>query len=368
MRSGILRSLFRSVLCVTISLQSPGCWFDGELKHDTGVAPEELDDGWDLDRPENVGLSSAVLDDIHRELLREDRFRGVLSFLVVKDGRLVFETYLRRREDQRHFNHIQSVTKTVTSLLFGIAVDRGDVPPLETRVGEMFDEESRGLGADKRGITLEHLLTMTSGLTFDNEVFSVEMWVERPENPIRHILAKPLYAQPGEQFYYRDADPQLVGYAMERFTGQTERELAEATLFRALGIENYYWDSGPDGVQMAAHGLHLMPRDLAKLGQLVLDRGVWQGERVVSEQWLNEATSAHVLSEVTYRGNPVPYGYYWWIVPDVGFAMWGHGGQFVVIVPEANLVLVQTAFPDSDLPGSALPDFLELVRPLLDGS
>lgn len=117
---------------------------------------------------------------------------------------------------------------------------------------------------------------------------------------------------------------------------------------------------------MAAHGLHLKARDLAKLGQLVLDRGVWRGERVVSEAWLDAATSAKVDSDVDFAGAPLPYGYYWWVVPNVGFSMWGHGGQFVLVVPAQDMALVQTAFPDTDLPDSALPDFLKLVAPLLE--
>lgn len=346
-------------------LGAPACLFDGELKHDTGVVPERLDDGWEVDTPEDVGLSAAVLDEIHEQLLREDRYRGVLGFLVVKDGKLVFETYLRSRADQEHYGHVQSVTKTVTSMLLGIALERGLVPSLELTVGEVFDEESRGLGPEKRSITLQQLLTMTSGLRFDNDVFSVEMWVEQPSNPIRYVLEKPLYAEPGERFYYRDADPQLVGYALTRLTGMSEAQLARRFLFGKLGIENFYWEAGRDGVQLAAHGLHLTARDLAKLGLLALDRGFWEGESVVPENWIEMSTSPQVDSDVDHAGRRLPYGYYWWVVPGSGHAMWGHGGQFVLVVPEQNLVLVQTAFPDTDLPDGTLPEFLDLVAPLL---
>lgn len=349
-----------------LSWLAAGCFFDGDLKHDTGVTPENLHDGWHVDTPENVGLGSEALAHIHGELLREDRYRGALSFLVVKDGKLVFETYLRQRSDQNRYGHVQSVTKTVTSLLFGIARDAGDVPSLDLTLGELFPSKVKGLEARKRGITLHQLLTMSSGLRFDNEDFAVEMWVDEPDDPVRYMLEKPLYADPGERFYYRDVDPQLLGYALEKLTGKTERELADAALFRSLEIHDYYWDTGPDGVNMAAHGLHLRPRDLAKLGLLALERGLWHGERVISEEWLDLATSPQIDSDVSAEGVKLPYGFYWWLVPEVGHVMWGHGGQFVLVIPAQNMVLVQTAFPDTDLPDSDLSDFLALVEPLLE--
>jgi CubicO group peptidase (beta-lactamase class C family) len=118
---------------------------------------------------------------------------------------------------------------------------------------------------------------------------------------------------------------------------------------------------------MAAHGLHLRPRDLAKVGQLVLNRGQWNGEQLVSEAWLDEATRDQTLSETRDRaGELFPYGYYFWIVPGVGVAGWGHGGQFVLVVPEQRTVIVQVSLPDTDdLQGSQLNDFLALVDPLL---
>jgi CubicO group peptidase (beta-lactamase class C family) len=349
------------VLCLIAS----SCMFDGDLKHDTGVVPEKRNDGWEIDTPENVGLSSKALDQVHRQLLREDRYRGALSFLVIKGGKLVFETYLRRRSDQSQYRNIQSATKSVTSLLFGIAQDQGAITSLDLTVEDLFPDKVAGLDRRKRNITLRQLLTMTSGISFDNDVFSVEMWVERPKDPIRYILEKPLYANPGKKFYYRDMDPQLIGYAMTRLLGKSERELADETLFKALDIHDYYWEADPDGANLAAHGLQMLPRDLAKLGQLVLDRGLWRGERVVSEEWIETSTSAQIDSDTPFESGVFPYGYYWWIVPDVGYSMWGHGGQFVLVVPSQDLVLVQTAFPDTDLPDTDLQDFIELVRPLL---
>lgn len=356
--------------CCAIGCLLLGCWFDGDLKRDTGVMPESRDDGWQTAAPEEVGLDSQALAAIHEQLLREDRYRGTLSLLVVKDGKLVWETYLRRRSDQTAYRNIQSATKSVTSLVFGIARDQGSIPSLDATLGDIFPDEVAGLDPRKATISLHDLLTMRSGIAFDNEDFAVEMWVEKPPQPLHYLLSKPLYADPGQRFYYRDADPQLIGYALSRLTGESEEQLAQA-LFGPLGIVDYYWEQGGrDGIHMAAHGLQLLPRDLAKLGQLVLDRGEWHGQRIVSEEWLALSTAAQVSPEQlqadTRQKEPdFGYGYYWWVVPGVGFTAWGHGGQFVLVVPARNLVLVQTAFPDTDLPDSDLQSFLDLVRPLL---
>jgi CubicO group peptidase (beta-lactamase class C family) len=225
-----------------------------------------------------------------------------------------------------------------------------------------------GLDARKHAITLRHLLTMSSGLDFDNEVFSLEMWVDKPADPLRYILDKRLFADPGTTFRYRDADPQIVGYGIQKRVGTSERDFVARRVFAPLGIHDYFWESGRDGVSLAAHGLHLRPRDLAKIGQLVLNEGVWNGERIVSAEWVQLMTSAQTTSTTKGPdGQPFGYGYYWWIIPG-GFSGWGHGGQFVLVQPARRMVLVHIAFPDTaDMEGGELGDFLRLVAPLLNG-
>lgn len=358
---------FASGVLLLLACWNTGCLFDGKLKHDNGVVPEQLDDGWEIDTPESVDLSPAILRRIHRQLLDEDHHRSALSLLVVKDGKLVFETYLRKSSDRDTPWPIQSVTKSVTSTLVGIARDQGDVSSLDQTLGEIFPAELADLGARKRSITLRDLLTMTSGIAFDNDDFYVEMWTEGdvPTERVRYMLSKPMYAKPGAEFYYRDVDPQLVSHALSKLTGKSQLALARKTLFAKLGIDEFYWEEGPDGVTMGPAGLLLTARELCKLGQLMLDRGLWKGERVVSEEWVSEATLGHVDTKAPFEGGVHPYGYYWWIVPGFGYAAWGHGGQYVFVVPERNMVLVQTSFPYGEIDDDDFDSFLALVKPLI---
>ena len=345
-----------------------GCWFDGKLKHDFGTVPASLDDGWEIGTPESVGLSPDALEGIHRVLLEEERFPGALGMLVIKDEKLVWEMYLRTPMDRDRYHHIQSATKSVTALAFGLARDDGRFPTLDATIADIFPEKMTGLDAVKQAITLRHLLTMSSGLDFDNSVFSMEMWVDKPADPLRHILDKSLYAAPGTVFRYRDADPQVIGYAIQRQVGIRERDLVARRVFEPLGIRDYFWESGGDGVTLAPHGLHLRPRDLAKVGQLVLDGGVWEGGRIVSQDWAVQMTSAQTTSSTKASdGSFFDYGYYWWMVPN-GACAWGHGGQYVLLQPARRMVIVHIALPDTvDMEGSHLRDFLDLVAPLLEG-
>lgn len=345
-----------------------GCLPDGRFKHRYTTVPERLDDGWELADPDDVGLDPAALEDIHEELLREDRQRGALGMLVVKDGRLVWETYLRDPGDRDLHHHVQSVTKSVTSLAFGIALDRGHFDALDQSLDELIPDELVGKAQDKGAITLEQLLTMRSGIDFDNQEFSIEMWVDRPSDPLRYMLRKPFYDEPGESFYYRDADPQILGYLLQRATGQTEEAWTRERLLSPLGIDQYLWEHGPDGVSMAAHGLHLKPRDLLKIGQLMLEGGSFRGRQLVSRDWIARSTRAHVSAgDDGTKHAQLGYGYYWWTVRrrDV-FSAWGRGGQHVLVAPSDRLVIVKIALPDTDdLQGGSLESFLDLVDPLL---
>ena len=133
-------------------------------------------------------------------------------------------------------------------------------------------------------------------------------------------------------------------------TGRNEESIGRVFLFSPIGIGDLYWDHGGQGETMGPHGLHLRPRDFAKIGQLALDRGSWEGTPVVSSAWIDLSTTKHVDSDEPTLG----YGYYWWTVPEAnGFSAWGHGGQYAFVIPGQRLVLVMVLFAWACWPGPA---------------
>lgn len=346
-----------------------GCVSDAPFKVRSSTVPEQIDDGWPVGTPEEVGISREALDRVYAAFVSEDRYFNAKSLLVVKDGKLVFEAYCRTLKDRDRYGHVASVTKSITSLVFGIIKSQGYIDSLGQTlysvIPDRFPSDER-----KRAITFRHLLTMTSGLSFDNDVFSVEIYVDKPSDPARYILKKPLYADPGQQFYYRDCDPHLISYVIRQLTGKTEEQWARERLFEPLGISDYYWDSDHTGTTMGAHGLHLKPRDLAKFGQMILDHGRWNERQIVDSTWVAVSTQKQVETDYRIEPHVYYYGYYWWILPRwKAFTAWGHGGNFVFIVPAKQMVIVMTSMPDvdDDVVGTGLEQFEELISPLLEG-
>lgn len=349
---------------LALAILAAGCVTQPELKIRRDARPAETGDGWEVSNPAAEGLDPAALDQVLDLFYSEDEYRNAISLLVVRHGNLVLEAFARDPREREVKRNIQSVTKSVTSLVFGIARDQGYFPDLDQTLYSILPEKF-GDNPAKRAITLRHLLTMRSGLAFDNDDFSIEMLVNRPHDQARYILKKPLYATPGDSFYYRDADPQLLSSAIERVTGQTVEALAREHLFGPMGITDYFWEANVDGTSLGAHALYLRGRDLAKLGELALRHGRMgrcEGTRcqLVSEEWMDLSTARQTDSD-----RPAfPYGFYWWTVPELtAFTAWGHGGNYVLVVPEEEMVIVLTSLPDAgDEVGTELDEFLPLVR------
>lgn len=345
------------------------CVSDAPFKFESTTAPERLDDEWEIGSPTEVNISQEALDKVYSDFVSEDQYFNAKSLLVVKNGKLVFEAYCRTLKDRDRYGHIQSATKSITSLIFGIVRSEGYIESLDVTLYSIMPEKFSS-DVTKQTITLRHLLTMTSGLSFDNDVFSTEIYADKPNDPVKYILKKPLYANPGEQFYYRDCDPHLISYIIQRLTGITEEQWVKERLFNPLEIGDYYWDSDPTGITMGAHGLHLKPRDMAKIGQMVLDHGRWNGNQIVDSTWIAASTQKQVEIPNQVEPHVYHYGYYWWIVPRwQAFTTWGHGGNFIFIVPGKEMVIVMTSMPDvdDDVVGTKLDDFEELISPLLEG-
>lgn len=288
---------------------------------------------------------------------------GTLHALVVfEQGGLVFERYARGF-DGRLPHTMQSVTKSITALLVGIAIDRGDIPGVHSLLRDLLPKSRlRGIPPSVYGaIRLEDLLTMRAGLEWEEHAVPYgssdnhlgEMY-RRSSDWIGFVLNRPLEHRPGTRFRYNSGAALVLGAVLEAATGTDVEELAGRALFEPLGISTQQWRySSPRGLAHTGGGLYLAPLDLARIGLLLLNGGEWDGEPVVSRRWIEESVRPRVREVGTVAGHRVAYGYLWWILPEQGergggthrpevwFAR-GAEGQFLFVVPRRELVVVVT--------------------------
>jgi CubicO group peptidase (beta-lactamase class C family) len=251
---------------------------------------------------------------------------------------------------------MQSVSKTITSVILGVAITRGDFKAsLKTPVLKYFDlAKVKNVGDRKRHITVENLLTMTSGMNSE-ELFYPES-SDAPENDFVHMEAsddwvqyaidEPIVEEPGRNFTYSSADTELLAYVFQKETGQDIDTYAEKYLFTPLGIK-HYWKRDYAGNVDTEGGLYLNDEGLAKLGFLYLNNGLWEGKRIVSEEWVKQSVAPHVPMPYTVEGGRLYYGFSWWLIPLNGEYVWmatGIGGQELMVFPRQNLIVVFTGW------------------------
>ncbi len=302
--------------------------------------PAAMNDGWAISTPSAEAIDSTTLSEIYRQFHSDATLWQVRSLLVFRNGNLVAESYTKDPADATTPRAVWSCTKQVVSLLTGIAIDKKLIT-LQDSISKFLPEASNH--ADKRGITLRHLLTMRSGIDFQNGGLSGQTQAllrQIPDNSVEFILARPLEAAPGQKFRYTDGSPHLVSAMLQRATGKPLRDWAREVLFSKLSISRLNWTEYRDGVTLGGFGILSTPRELAKFGQLVLNGGKWRGEQLVSKQWIEEMTTE--TSDVA--GYSAQFGYCWWLYKSRSlWAMDGHGGQYVFVAPKKNMVIVMTA-------------------------
>ena len=334
--------------------------------------PEQTNDGWQTASLDDVGLNEKILSELIEGIHRNE-YRNVHSILIVKDGRLVFEEYFsgytfdyfgdQFRGEHTEFgidtiHNLASVTKAITSALVGIAIEHGFMQDVDEKVFGFFPEYSSLSDQQKDEITLEHLLTMTSGLEWNELALSIkdtrndQIQLFIVPDPIEYILAKPVVHEPGTRWYYSGGDVNLLGEVIREATGLRMDDFAEKYLFAPLGITEYEWDFINPEVIHASANLKLRPRDMAKFGYLYLNDGTWQGKRIISEEWIEESTHGYIsIAKVSYlpEGWADSYGYQWFLktyysnsTPIDSFFRQGWGGQRISVFPSLDMVVVLT--------------------------
>jgi CubicO group peptidase (beta-lactamase class C family) len=340
--------------------------------------------GWPAVSPAAVGLNGAALDALDADLA-VGKYGFTDSMLVIRCGKEAIErTYQRdyekiygdRAKQTGPLNHdlhgpynyfstefhpyyrhsdmhtMQSVSKTVTSITFGVAMQRGKfkIPP-DSQILRYFDGYNiANLDDRKRRMTLRNLLTMQSGLewhedlAYDDPKNSADV-MEATHDWVRYVIDQPMADDPGTKFVYNSGVTELLAHVFKKVTGENVDQYAAEYLFKPLGIQ-YFWKHSPTGLPDTEGGLYLAPRDLARLGQLFIQNGMWEGKQVVAPLWIKESITPQAdVGEGGWK-----YGFQWWLAPygeakdKLAWTAEGFGGQQMFVVPEYNLIAVFTGW------------------------
>jgi len=359
-----------SVLLLSLLLV---CCGGGDSGQYTYHPPEDIDDGLEVGTLGDVGIDPAPLENAVDSIYR-GKYKEVHSILIVRDNRLVFEEYFGGHEfryaaadhrgdlvtfDRTLLHDVMSVTKSITSICVGIAVDKGFIKSVDQSIFDYLPDYQHLNTDGKSKITIENLLTMTSGLAWNEWAIPYSnpnndvVMAYQVDDPVSFILEKPLDGEPGRSFNYAGGNNILLGEIVENAGGLNFDEFSGKYLFEPLGIAPYFWTQYANGVIDAAGSLRITPRDMAKIGVTFMNRGVWQGERIVSEQWVDKSAAPYPgnnwVNDWDDHYGMRGYSYSWWThdFVDSGkrismYYAGGWGGQYIMVMPGLNTVVVFT--------------------------
>ncbi len=329
---------------------------------------------WPEATPASQGVDPVVLDALSSEFAA-GKHGYVDAMLVIRGGRVVYEKSYKQDYDKLFvgkgapgiYNYydpgwhpyykrtalhtMQSVSKSVTSALIGIAIGRGEIPGVDAKVMPYFSAFKIPPDPRRDRMTLRDVLTMTTGIRWDEE--STEYTdpanncavMEAKEDWVQYVLEQSMAEEPGKVFVYNSGATELLSYLIWKTTGKQADDYAKEHLFGPLGID-FYWKRTPKGLADTEGGLYLTPRDLAKIGYLYLKDGMWDGKRILPKGW----AKASISQSIATNEKPYGYGYQWWIIPRASqgtydaYAAWGYGGQLLIVVPELDLIAVFTGW------------------------
>jgi CubicO group peptidase (beta-lactamase class C family) len=344
----------------------------------------QSDTPWPRARLETVGLDSAAIASFDADLA-SGKYPYVDSMLIIRCGKRVYERvyshdygtiyYKEARtkgplnaglsgiynyfDSQIHpyyqdtnLHTMQSVTKTITSVITGVAMHRNEFRvEMDAPILQFFDISTiKNLDDRKRRVTLRDLLTMRSGLDWDEDVPYYDprngcCAMEACDDWVQFVIDRPMIHEPGTHFAYSSGVSELLGYIFQKATGQDIEAYAAEHLFKPLRIEHHYWKRTPLGLVDTEGGLFLRPQDLAKIGDVYLHDGMWMGHRIVSSDWVKQS-----ITPSTNARQGMKYGYQWWLIPygtapeRLAWAALGLGGQRLLVLPELDLILVFTGW------------------------
>ncbi len=302
--------------------------------------PMRLNDGLEVSTLDENDIEPNLLAKMVNKIIQGE-FGKVNSVLIVRNGKLVFENYFDGFSEN-DLHALQSCTKSISSLLVGIAIDKGYIKSVDQKLLDFYSEYRYELSTEWQSVQLKHVLTMTMGLNW-NENYHNDIW-RLSNDVIQSTFEQKFAVQPGKKFEYRNPQIDLLAGVLTKSTGMTVQEFADKNLFKPLGIEKYQWQNFKQNNYPLMDGsLCLRPRDMAKIGLMVLNDGKWKDKQIVSNKWIGESTSFKIKADEF-----MDYGYLWWIghsqnrTEIKAVLAIGAGGQHIIIVPQLSAVIVTT--------------------------
>jgi CubicO group peptidase (beta-lactamase class C family) len=351
------------------------------------IVPEKTKDGWDTASLTDEKLNATLITDLFSRI-NDNTFKNISSVVIVKNGRLVIEEYFPRvdylGERNRAIKRISplqlySATKSVTSILIGIAMDRGLIHSVNDKISTFFPEYADIFtNRDKANLRLKDFLSMSAGTSWDewnhpyNDPRNDAVAALLSPDPIRYILERPMVAAPGAKFAYNTGISIVLGEIIRGVSGLPADKFAERYLFEPLGITDFYWAKTSGDIVETGGGLFLRPRDMAKIGFLFLNGGRWQGKQVVGKDWIKQSTTnqAGTMNLPSWVQAADGYGYQWWLGSlKAGdqtakfYGARGRAGQYILIFPEQQMVAVFTGLNDNILMNQPLDMMQRYILP-----
>jgi len=325
--------------------------------------PEFQNDGWQVGHLTDHGFDESTITTLIKGIVSQE-YPGINSISIVRNRTLLlyedFRSELTQYDDwvgNRQLNRtiMHSTSKSFVSAMVGIAIEQGYIESVEVPFYDFFAyEHYKNWDSRKQDMTLENVLTMQLGLRWDEwdvpfgePQNSLTNLVENNQDYVKALLDLPLDSTPGTEYAYNTVASIALGAAVENATAMKLEEFAETYLFQPMQISNAIWLKTPTDRINTGSGLFLQTRDMAKLGQLYLDQGVWQGSQLINPDWINNSLQRHVELNWEFTNG---YGFQWWLgefsVNNDSFPFYstrGYGGQFIVVVPNYDLVIAFTA-------------------------
>jgi CubicO group peptidase (beta-lactamase class C family) len=316
-------------------------------------------EGWRTSTPEEQGVDSVVLVAMMDAIQSGGAVHNIDSITIIRNGYIVLDiTFYPFQLNSTHIIH--SCTKSIISALVGIAIEQGNIESVQQPVLDLFPERTvANLTPAKEAMTLEDVLMMATGLKCqDSILYNWDGLYKMMESQdwVQFVLDLPMAEEPGTRFEYCNSASFLLSAIIQETTGMSALDFATENLFTPLGISDVEWPSNAQGITIGWGELNMKPHDMAKFGYLYLSGGVWEGKQIIPSSWVERSTRKHISSDGLNLEDG--YGYQWWVDDSGIYMALGYAGQYIVVIPEQEMVVVFT----SDLMGN---DFF-IPRELVD--